>query len=48
MTAIVPDARELTKEEIVEYVGRFSVGGGRELTEEEIVEYVGRFSASGG
>ena len=28
VTAIVPGARELTKEEIGEYVGRFSAGGG--------------------
>ena len=48
VTAIVPGARELTKEEIGEYVGRFSVGGRRELTEEEIVEYMGRSSAGSG
>ena len=48
MTAIVPGAQELTKEESGEYMGRFSVGGGRELTKEEIVEYTGRSSAPGG
>ena len=45
MTAIASGARELTDEEIVEYVGRFSVGGGRELTREEIAEYM---ASSGG
>ena len=47
VTAIVPGARELTDEEIVEYMGRFSVGGGRELTSEEIAEYMAS-SAGGG